>query len=421
MGRGIILVVSLILSLAACARPSDDAVIQIDAHTVVGTSKLQLGLTHTQASLDQGKANRAAVERAIQLLKPVSSFQNTHIMGWGAGNPNPKPGVYEWGSLDARMELLKKFDSPIVMTLCTCPGWMKKSGKDWAMEEAPAPEHYDDFVKLCVEAARRYPQVRHYQVWNEFKGLWDASKNNWDAEAYTTLYNKIYDALKAHDPKLNVGGFYLVIQGTGSHKPGAHTDAPITDKDRAVMKYWLQHKHGADFICLDRGIHDFHDHNKYSLDEFMELTPLWEKVVTDTRAETDLPIWFAEYYGSGKLDPRQCAAQYASLYLHMIRAGVSTALLWNPVLGEINHGLISDVNREDGAQPLPHYEVFKDVHDYFPPGTELLQASSSSPWVEVLASKKRTLLVNKSAKEQSVKLNGAALKLAAYEIRCDER
>ena len=49
------------------------------------------------------------------------------------------------------------------------------------------------------DGAKRYPNVKHYMVWNEFKGFWDPANNRWDAEGYTELYNEIYVALKAVD------------------------------------------------------------------------------------------------------------------------------------------------------------------------------------------------------------------------------
>ncbi|OLT10047.1 hypothetical protein BJF78_29420 [Pseudonocardia sp. CNS-139] len=65
------------------------------------------------------------------------------------------------------------------MTLCCAPDWMKggEPGEtDWSrIEVAPDPAHYADFAALAVDVARRYPQVRHFVVWNELKGFFDAT------------------------------------------------------------------------------------------------------------------------------------------------------------------------------------------------------------------------------------------------------
>ncbi len=56
------------------------------------------------------------------------------------------------------------------------PDWMKggKAGADntnWsqaALETAPDRAHYADFAALAAtESAKRYPDVRHFIVWNE--------------------------------------------------------------------------------------------------------------------------------------------------------------------------------------------------------------------------------------------------------------
>lgn len=411
----------LLLAMASTAMLSAaDAVVRIDPAVEAGTSQLRLGLTHTHAGLDANGAHDAAVKRATELLRGVAAYQNTHIMGWGVGSPMPKAGSYSWATLDARMKFMPTLGGESVITLCTCPGWMKASGKDWEMEEAPAPEHYDAFAALCVEVAKRYPQVRYYQVWNEFKGFWSKAKNNWDAEAYTTLYNKVYDALKKHDPKLNVGGFYLVVQGTGSKKQGTDTHEPWSEKDRELLKYWLKNKHGADFICVDRGIHDFHDKNKYTLDELMALTPLFGKVVREIHELSDLPVWWAEYYGAGTETPETDAAQYASIYIHMVRSGTAVGLLWNPVDGEAGCGLVTPLRDENGGAAMPHLAAFKAINEHFGRGTPLVKAESSAPQVEVLATKAKTLLVNKSAAKIGIDLNGRKTELAPYEVRLME-
>ncbi len=44
--------------------------------------------------------------------------------------------------------------------------------------------------------------MTHYIVWNELKGFFDESKHRWNYEGYTAMYNKVYKALKAVNPKI---------------------------------------------------------------------------------------------------------------------------------------------------------------------------------------------------------------------------
>ena len=57
------------------------------------------GFTHTQFSADEGDAS--AVGRVEGLLsKDAGLPQNQHIMGWGAGNPEPVEGRYDFTEMD---------------------------------------------------------------------------------------------------------------------------------------------------------------------------------------------------------------------------------------------------------------------------------------------------------------------------------
>jgi hypothetical protein len=342
-------------------------------------------------------------------------------MGWGADNPEPSPGVYQWASLDSRLRLIRSMGATPVITLCAAPDWMKggTAGRtDWSkIEAAPLPEHFDDFAALAAQTARRYPDVTHFQVWNEFKGFWDAAHNNWDYVRYTQLYNKVYDALKRVNPKIQVGGPYLVIEGTGSKRGDWATEPPIRARQWQVLNYWLQHKHGADFLALDRGLMDYHDKTPYTEAQKAALTHWFGDIARQVRAHTSLPLWWAEFYGAGDT-PAAVAAVHASVMLHMLKGGTSVALLWNPMeTHEVNNALFSDVRQPGGGQPTPFYAAFRAFHADFGPGTRLVQAVSSSPDVEALASARKTMLINKRPASVQIVLNGHLLTLAADEVR----
>ncbi|MDQ3815661.1 MAG: hypothetical protein M3347_17240, partial [Armatimonadota bacterium] len=275
--------------------------ISVDRSTPDGISRFETGVTHTQYSLDAW-GDAASIERGKKLLMAACRYQNQHIMGWGAGNPEPSPGVYNWADLDRRLTLVRSMKAIPVITLCAAPDWMKggQPGKtDWSkIEVAPLPEHFDDFASLAKKVAQRYPDVKHFQVWNEMKGFWKPASNNWNSVAYTELYNKVYDALKSVNPDIKVGGPYLVIEGTGSNQGDWATEPPIRQRQWEVINYWLEHKHGADFITLDKGLKSFHDKKTYSDDELMALTHWFGDVARQIREKTGLPLWWAEYYGT---------------------------------------------------------------------------------------------------------------------------
>ncbi|MFV0269618.1 MAG: hypothetical protein ACK5HT_21055 [Draconibacterium sp.] len=150
--------------------------VNIDYSNVESVSSYHAGVTHTQKSIDWwGDAN--AIASAKQLLSSVTHFQNQHIMGWGPGSPWPdstvvNPANWNWAVLDDRINLIRETNGEAVITLCACLTWMhtpSMNGQtDWSkIEEAPTPDHYDDFAHLCAEVARRYPDVKYFQIWNE--------------------------------------------------------------------------------------------------------------------------------------------------------------------------------------------------------------------------------------------------------------
>src|SRR5258708_3627157 len=59
------------------------------------------GFTHTQFTPDGPGLAQALTDTAKQSLA-----QDQAIMGWGADNPEPSPGQYNFGSLDRRIQLI---------------------------------------------------------------------------------------------------------------------------------------------------------------------------------------------------------------------------------------------------------------------------------------------------------------------------
>jgi hypothetical protein len=157
--------------------------IVVDRRTAIGTNRLALGVTHTQHSFDAW-GDPLAVASGRALLRDASVYQNQHLMGWGALNPEPAPGVFNWDSLDRRVQLMRDTGAVGVITLCCAPDWMKggqAGATDWsALTTAPLPEHYRDFAELARQVALRYPDVKYFQVWNELKGFWNDAENRWN-------------------------------------------------------------------------------------------------------------------------------------------------------------------------------------------------------------------------------------------------
>jgi Bacterial Ig domain/Glycosyl hydrolases family 39 len=415
------------------ATQAADVTVTVDRTVPAGSSSLAVGVTHTQYSLDPG-GDPAAVDSGKTLLAAATRYQNQQIYGWGAGNPNPRPGVYDWSSLDRRIALIRSMGATPVITLCCAPDWMTSVGTTTSNFPAlpPTSAHYGDFAELARQIALRYRDVKNYLVWNEMKGFWNSSTDNWDYQAYTSMYNQVYDALKAVDPSIKVGGPYLVLEGTGSNVGDWSTQAPISARNLQVIDYWLRYKHGADFIVVTRRVLDWHDRTSYSEKDLLALSYLFASTSAQIRARTSLPIWWSEDYCAGGGRPDYFAGNndwsfqavcLASVLYHELKGGSSVTLRWQPqgIQGSVYYGndenLFSDTRQAGGGQPFPSYWVYRDFDDLFPPGTPLYQATSSSPDIEVVASSTRTLIINKRPVSTTVDVNGSRITLGRYEVR----
>lgn len=351
------------VALAACAGTPFPTVSrpQLD----LSAPGFSVGVTHDRMSADAWQ-DPTAVARARSELVSEVRLQNQALMGWGAENPEPSPGVFNWSSLDARMDLISSTGGTAVLTLCGAPDWMKGGAPgttDWStLEVAPTPDHYADFADLAVEALRRYPQVRFVQVWNELKGFYDPATNDWDMAAYTELYNTVYRAVKALDSGISVGGPYVVMDSWSSASTASHPsdlEGPWGVVDRRsldAIDYWLAHAAGADFVTVDgwSGTRD-----RGLITDEVSATAKFGAITSWIRERTDLPIWWAELHVSGQGGPASPASLDAALG-EIARAGARVALLWDPQheTGETEPWLWTDVSTPDGGRSGPYAEVW---------------------------------------------------------------
>jgi len=413
--------VFIFLTICFCSFSQGIVEINIDTTIIEGISRLNLGITHTHKTWEGSSVD--ASKRAKALLMESCKFQNQHIMGWGAGNPNPSKGTYSWSSLDARVDLMRSLPAEKIITFCTAPGWMKVSGNDWDMESRVKDENIPDFAGLCKKIALRYPDVKYFHVWNELKGYWSSSLGNWDYVSFSNLYNAVWDSVKSVRPDALIGGPYIPIQGDGSveiGKIGNNNFVPISTKDMKFITEWWSRKKGVDFICFDRWLVDPKNTASFTQADKMKLTKHFGLVTRQLRriVGDEIPIFVSEYYGGSDPDDLKfTAANYASCYLHSILDLTDVALNWNPEQGEVEGYLYTSTKTATGGQAVDHYAVFKNINTYFGKGTELVQANSSDENIEVLASRKMVMLINKNATPVSVKVFGKVLTLTGYEVR----
>lgn len=394
------------------------------------------GLTHTQFSADSGAD--AAAQRAARLLAGQPMAQNQHLMGWGADNPEPSPGRYAFDDLDRRLALTRRTGGTPVLTLCCAPDWMKggtPGRTDWSkLEKAPEPEHYADFAALAGKVARRYPQVRHFVVWNEFKGFFDDAKGRWDAEEYTRLYNLVYQELKKADRRNQVGGPYLVmdsyVPGDGRY-PSAlkgtwgHVDQRTLD----AFGYWNRHKAGADFLVVDGS--SYSKDNRYAPGVFTAARKFAD-VGRWLRNASGLPLWWAEWYvdvaddkgvPSGWSERKRVAAQAVAL-IDMAEGGAAGGFYWNPERdGKGPDGkdcpgcLWTSTETADGGRELPMWDLLARFARAFPAGAQPREMATGGDGILGLTDGRTALLVNTAKRPGSARVGGKEHVVDGYGVR----
>ncbi|MHA7111667.1 fibronectin type III domain-containing protein [Sunxiuqinia elliptica] len=418
--------------------------VNIDYSNVELVSSYHAGVTHTQKSIDWwGDAN--AIASAKQLLSSVTYFQNQHIMGWGPGNPWPDstvvdPANWNWSVLDDRINLIRDTNGEAVITLCACPTWMhtpSMNGQtDWSkIEEAPTPDHYDDFAHLCAEVARRYPDVKYFQIWNELKGFFDGSLNRWGYETFTDMYNMVYDSLKAVNPNLLIGGPYVPMDTWStaniSHPSNLSGVYGVFDQRALdVISYWLQNKNGGDFITVDGG-NDNKD-GVWNTDAFKASQKFVDLInwVRQQPGGSTLPVWWSEWYGwPGAGSVSSYTHEYnnavmASGLIKSIKAGYQNLMIWGPQGDSQGYsyplGVWTDTEISGGGQATLFYYTQKGLKDNFSNGTQIYSTTISvQDVVSVMATNNKVILVNQLDQQVQVTIQntGTTLTLDNYEVR----
>ncbi len=119
----------------------------------------------------------------------------------------PAPGRFAWRRSDRLLRALHAQGLDPVVTLWGTPAWASNSGLPNA-----APVDGADFARFAEAAAERYPDVRHWTIWNEpNKIIW---LNPVSPRTYVSrILNPGYLGIKAANPRARVAGGVTAPRG----------------------------------------------------------------------------------------------------------------------------------------------------------------------------------------------------------------
>lgn len=460
-------------SLGSRAAPAD-VTVTLNLGVLDSVSSYEPGVTFMQNTFKTvGTPYPTQVAKMKTLMADGVKFLNQHIMGFGTVSPwvdpsSPLPD--NWGSLDTRINHMRdmKAQNPnveLVLTLCCAPKWMRPppwdqqdfgtdaNGESY-LDKAPIYDPQDSnggmhekYAILAAEAAKRYPDVKYFVVWNEMKGMYDGNfqwtnpvtgqsgTGSMNYDRYIDLYNRIWDKIKAVRPDAKVGGLYYVVEGSGSGPAGDNFPGitpsfananPISPRQLATLDQWLIRKHGADFISVDKGIYMGSGKDLYPYTEQQRMTLIhWfgdvvkqiknRPVYNGQPLYKGEPIWYSEdYVRADGMTPAPTYGNYtpppldggimqyetaalASMLFYELKAGTGVSLRWAPEeerQSDINQYLFTSTQLSGGGQPNDNYSVYKAYNDHFKKGTQLYKVTTTDNKINVLASNQKILLIN---------------------------
>lgn len=393
-------------------------------------SNFKYGISQVHYRWENG--NFKAVKSAMDLMKNICQIGNQHIISFGASYMQENQGdKLNFDSLDSLVARMENVGGEYMLTLCSAPGWMLVSepSDNFDPESRPKEEYFDEYAELCAEVAKRYPQVKYFQIWNEFKGFWSSKLNGLDVELYTKFYNMVYNAVKKARPDAIVGGFYGSIQGDHTDQYGYKYDSSFNPaKDNEYwdnLNTWKSGAEGYDFVCFDYGIQAYKNYAKLTREQVMNQTRNYRYALERMCKETDKPLVMSEYYGQSRrksdeeVNVEYEGAVFAMIYKNML-LGVEdreyTALFWLESPNDIAC-FFTDTAKADGGQPLPLYDVAYGFSKYFTTGNSIVESTSADESkVEVMASEKKIMVVNKTADRQVVQYGDKYYELDGYKV-----
>jgi hypothetical protein len=240
------------------------------------------------------------------------------------------PGVYDWSEYDRRYQTYIAAGIRPVLVAEGAPLWAEVSNPPCTLAgcgSPPAAAHDDDWARFVAGIARRYPQAKGIEIWNEpnYDVFWSTGP---DPARYADLLKTSYNAIKAVDPAMPVvlGGLY----------PFAIPGVPHSDPAEFLTDVY-RHGAGSSFDAL--GAHPYPSGAPWVQSIMRILSPL--RQVMTANGDSMKPFWLTEVGVSTR--GRASEAEQADALIGLLDTAHSS--------GEIAVVLVHEIKDQQGPWP----------------------------------------------------------------------
>jgi hypothetical protein len=176
------------------------------AATASASSKAQYGV-QDDAWLEVGTTKWPALEERLSTLDELGVDVVRYTLRWDHVAPSrpkkvadPDDPAYDWSSADALLAGLQAHGIDVLLTIWGTPPWANGGRKpNWA------PKSPSAMALFATAAAKRYPWVHKWEIWNEPNQLGGLDPNS-PGLYVRRLLNPAVAALHAADPRNVVAG-----------------------------------------------------------------------------------------------------------------------------------------------------------------------------------------------------------------------
>ncbi len=144
------------------------------------------------------RTNQSPAKWIPQMAAIGIDFNRNCFVHWAA--LERRPGVWDWGSLDRRIQVMEDNDMAVGGVLLSYPDWAAKSGSGRNRLPVDNLEAWSNYVTEVVRHCKG--RVKYWEVWNEPPNFTGKDQT---AEDYAKIVVAAYRAAKAVDPDSKIG------------------------------------------------------------------------------------------------------------------------------------------------------------------------------------------------------------------------